>query len=109
MSNITDKNIKSNNSELMRNEQIEEMAKIIYFARKKYVYSEDIATALYNAGYRKQSEGEWVRQNKIKGKVTPEAVCSECGREVVYQVIDNKYFFENFCPHCGAKMKGGAE
>lgn len=49
--------------------------------------------------------GEWVRQ---KGR--PEAICSECGREVVYQIIDNKWWFENFCPHCGADMrKEGAD
>ena len=68
-----------------------------------------IAQYLYNAGYRKQSEGEWIRREKIPGKITPEAVCSKCGREVVYQVIDNKWEFENYCPHCGTKMKGGAE
>lgn len=66
------------------------------------VDSYGIAGHLYNAGFRKQSEGEWKRQ---KGR--PEAICSECGCEVVYQVIDNKWAFENFCPHCGAKMKGG--
>lgn len=49
--------------------------------------------------------GVWVRQ---KGR--PEAICSECGREVVYQIIDNKWRFENFCPHCGADMrKEGAD
>ena len=49
--------------------------------------------------------GEWARQ---KGR--PEAICSECGREVAYQIIDNKWRFENFCPHCGADMrKGGAD
>ena len=63
-------------------------------------------TSLVNAGYRKQSEGEWVRQEKILGKVIPEAVCSICGRDVTYQVIDNKWEFENYCSHCGAKMKG---
>jgi len=62
------------------------------------------AKNLFKMGYRKQSEGEWIRQ---KGR--PEAICSKCGCEVVYQVIDNKWAFENFCPHCGAKMKGGAE
>lgn len=33
-----------------------------------------------------------------------EAYCLTCGREVVYQVINNRYQFENYCPHCGAKM-----
>lgn len=47
----------------------------------------------------------WKRQ---PGK-DPEAVCSHCGREAVYQIIDGKWEFENFCPHCGAKMDGGKE
>lgn len=58
-------------------------------------------SVLHHAGYRKQNVGEWVRQ-----KGSPEAICSECGRDVVYQVIDNKWAFENFCPNCGSKMKG---
>lgn len=48
--------------------------------------------------------GEWVRQ---KGR--PEAICSECGREVVYQSIDNKWWFENYCPYCGGDMRNGGE
>lgn len=43
--------------------------------------------------------------NRQPGK-DPEAVCSACGREAVYQIIDGKWAFENFCPHCGAKMDG---
>ena len=27
-----------------------------------------------------------------------------CGDKVVYQVINNHYQFENYCPHCGARM-----
>lgn len=42
----------------------------------------------------------WKRQ---PGK-DPNAFCSVCGREAVYQIIDGKWAFENFCPHCGAKM-----
>lgn len=43
--------------------------------------------------------GEWKKQ---KGK--PEAICSECGREVVYQIVNNRWEYENYCPHCGTKM-----
>lgn len=60
----------------------------------------EYAKDLYDAGCRFQTEGEWVRQ---KGR--PEAICSNCGREVEYQVIDNRWRFENFCPHCGMKAK----
>jgi hypothetical protein len=68
-----------------------------------------IAENLYKQGYRKQSEGEWIRQEKKNGKVAPEAVCSNCGRDVEYQVIDGKWAFENYCSHCGAHMTGGKE
>ena len=35
-----------------------------------------------------------------------EAKCSICGRDVVYQITEDKWEFENYCPHCGAKMDG---
>lgn len=36
-----------------------------------------------------------------------EAKCSICGRDAVYQITEEKWEFENYCPHCGAKMDGG--
>lgn len=79
MNNITDKNLKSNNSELMRDKQIEEMAVDMclidmckHFPREECdntTCAHCAAEALYNAGYRKQSEpisrghengGEWI-------------------------------------------------
>lgn len=57
-----------------------------------------IANALYNAGYRKQSEGEW-------GFDGTSWTCSECGE---YAPVD-KYRqtrHTDFCPNCGAHMKG---
>ena len=93
-----------------REKQIEEMASIIHSKVNGANFDDvsDTVVALYSAGYRKQTEGEWIQQEKILGKVIPEAVCSICGRDVTYQVIDNKWAFENYCSHCGAKMKGGA-
>lgn len=44
--------------------------------------------------------GRWIRQ---KGH-NPEAICSRCGREIVYQVIEGRWAFENYCPHCGSPM-----
>jgi hypothetical protein len=66
---------------------------------KVYCNERNYAEEIYNAGYRKQIEGEW------KMKVYPITSCSVCGvlRSVEYQQG------WNFCPHCGAKMKGGAE
>lgn len=62
-----------------------------------------IAEHLYNAGYRKQSEGHWVTR-------AASYECSECGEEVE---VDNPEDYNpvsdydlRFCSSCGAKMKG---
>lgn len=36
-----------------------------------------------------------------------ESGCSECGREAVFQDVNGIWRFENYCPHCGAKIDGG--
>ena len=56
------------------------------------------AEALYNAGYRKQSEAEWTKDNTSKFKNRYN--CSVC---------DYRFFGipTPYCPKCGAKMKGG--
>ena len=67
-----------------------------------------VAERLYNAGYRKQSEGEWVERTKTttnaKGMEARYTInfCSECGYE-----IGTIRYQHKFCPNCGAKMKGG--
>ena len=53
------------------------------------------ARRIYDAGYRKQSEGEWEQIGLQNPK------CSLCRRY--------NYEKSTFCPNCGAKMKGGAE
>jgi hypothetical protein len=97
-------------------EQIEEMAKIIcstsssrgrceecgFFERRECFRFEN-ATNLYNAGYRKQSEGEWI-SNELGGYQYA-FHCSECGWVDGYPFNDR----HKYCPNCGAKMKGGAE
>ena len=40
-------------------------------------------------------------------KTADGAECEKCGREAVYQIIDDHWQYEPFCPHCGAKMDGG--
>ena len=62
-----------------------------------------MATALYNAGYRKQSEGEWIPTYTYTAEGTGIYKCSLCGRKSANPKADN------FCPNCGAEMKGGAE
>ena len=62
------------------------------------------AQVLYNAGYRKQIEGEW------KWISDDDVICSACGK--VFYTADNAdagLSIWSFCPNCGAKMKGGAE
>ena len=69
------------------------------------------AELLYNAGYRKQSEGEWKQTVESLGWHDVDCVeCSACGES---WVIDGDFDFDlvkdfwNYCPNCGAKMKGG--
>jgi membrane protease subunit (stomatin/prohibitin family) len=63
------------------------------------------ANRLYNAGYRKQSEGEWIWINQAKGYLEPPfgdtCKCSLCEFEI--DISESNY---KFCPNCGAKMKG---
>ena len=92
-------------------EQIKEMAKVTMKHCKidnqcgscEYeTCNECLAEALYNAGYRKQVDGEWI--DKATMIRTPSAInytCSVCGCESARTTP--------YCPNCGAKMKGGAE
>ena len=57
------------------------------------------AKRAFEKGYRKQSEGEWVRYPHGSG-----IYCSLCKHKRRYRDINDAY-----CPNCGAKMKGGAE
>ena len=60
---------------------------------------DNIATELYQMGYRRQSEGEWIAKEVMTR--TPDAnnyTCSACGCENAKTTP--------FCPNCGAKMKG---
>lgn len=82
----------------------------------------DIAEALYNAGYRKQKEGEWEWFEEWNPS-TPEhpIECDDCGwrcakcKTALADEVGG-YWDDplekpqlSFCPNCGAKMKGGAE
>ena len=109
-------------AELQKN-QIEEMARVIqdtWLPRMEgmntvgelRIGSRDadrIATNLYNASYRKQKEGEWIVVNEYNDyRMCKEAkiACSVCGHKPKYEWYLSDI---NFCPNCGAKMKGGAE
>ena len=118
---------KSNNSEVMRNKQIEEMAQLIGECMYKScadtpllsdiipTEADEICSAnvpscmackvariLINAGYRKQSEGEWVTSDIPQEKY----VCSVCGGACWYYDYQGDVAKSRYCPNCGAKMKG---
>lgn len=87
-------------------EQIEEMARIINRANGRDdtsdYYLQD-ATDLYNAGYRKQKEGEWqIAVNPVEATF----ICSKCGYFYIEADPQAKTEYK-YCPHCGSKMKGG--
>lgn len=66
----------------------------------------DAVVALYDAGYRKQSEGEWVDQ--YHGEYANQLYkCSVCGGKAHND--EDRWFLTPFCPNCGARMGGGAE
>ena len=90
---------------MSREKQIEEIANVIYDDPNAYdTYwrsnCEQLAETIYNAGYRKQSEGRWTPRHK-----DTKAFCTKCG---ALRDIETQEFW-SFCPNCGAKMKGGAE
>ena len=109
-------------------EQIEEMAKTI--AIKRGVRCDqrksncercsslggaclcyDYAKILYDAGYRKQIEGEWVYHECVSScdGVKSGYSCSVCDAFVDENSFEAEEFHKAFCGACGAKMKGGAE
>ena len=51
------------------------------------------------AGYRRQSEGEWIEYSNWAGSI--EYKCTACGESTFHAIC------YAYCPHCGAKMKGG--
>ena len=96
---------------MSREKQIEEMAEILRFGdcidvgitecRKFDDCNVCKATRLYNAGYRKQSEGEWIWAENGTEDYEQYWLCSCCNNK--------SYWKSKFCEECGAKMKGGAE
>lgn len=75
---------------------------------------EMIVSAICHYGYSvcKQPQGEWIAredmdyldENKVEHK---HFECNKCG--LIHDFIDGHTSQYNFCPNCGAKMKGGAE
>ena len=114
------KEIKSNNlpstltndeNVSVKDKQIEEMAMVVCskcvvskrcrFYKKPCSAIKAECEALYNAGYRKQSEGEWIWTENGNADYEKYWVCSNCK--------EHDFVKSKFCPNCGAKMKGGEE
>lgn len=81
------------------NEQIEELSNFLW--KNTIIHTEDlchdVAETVIKAGYCKRSEGKWIRHKEYclynKCSVCEHGHCRE----------------DNYCPNCGAKLKGGAE
>lgn len=101
-------------------EHIDEMTKVLVdYTEKNHIMAshailEDYAEQLYNAGYRKQKDGKWI----VLAEFSDRSICTECpicGEEYTYKKgqigehVKTFYAEYNFCPNCGAHMKGGAE
>ena len=68
---------------------------------KYYVPLEVVRQNIKDAPSADAVQGEWHRRIVDNG-YNADWVCSECGYRATYN-------YYNFCPSCGAKMKGGAE
>ena len=100
---------------MSKEKQIEEIANVIYDDPNCYdtywrSHCERLAETIYNAGYRKQSEGEWIdephfAQRGLKGKYY---VCSKCN-VCVPTIVELPLNMWHYCPNCGAKMRGDTE
>ena len=92
---------------MSKEKQIEEMVSDLENHTCMSQFQAEIASRmLYQLGYRKQSEGEWVANPHIsiskRGRTIHYATlkCSVCGKW-------NGRKKQKYCPNCGAKMKGG--
>ena len=59
----------------------------------------DYLKALPSADVAPVERSRWI-------KTEDGAECENCGREAVYQIVDDHWEYEDFCPHCGARMDG---
>lgn len=100
---------------ISKEKQIEEMARTLCGEKEKNCAECEScyrcefwieSSTLHEAGYRKQSEGEWV--DKPTGAYCRmQSWCSACGKHSGIGGIESNRH-KPFCPNCGARMKGGA-
>ena len=86
-------------------DQIEELTNELV-RTSRYGTHSAVAEHLYNKGWRKQSDGEWITETTDWVYDVKKTYCSKCGTNARYDNFMREYILTNFCPHCGAKMKG---
>lgn len=87
---------------MSRETQINELAAHIQSLFGSTSMSRAMASLLYDEGYRKQSEGKWEKRVFIIFDTEKVGYrCSSCNTTWDTPTA--------YCPHCGAKMKGGGE
>ena len=82
-----------------------------YHGDGELCYFQCMANEIINHGYRKQNEGEWETSDQLYGDDGVWSIyrCSSCGYNTESYCRDVRDLKYNYCPNCGAKMKGGAE
>lgn len=108
---------------MTREQMIDKMARMLCYQQdvgnctECYRYNSCLyrltAKEIYNAGFRKQSEGEWVPVScEPYGNGLSEETwykCSLCGKYALGW-CDDEYYADpqktKYCPHCGARIRG---
>ena len=73
------------------------------YEKRRLITPQNTAEKMVVKGWHKQSEGEWKYDEDCECYV-----CSVCEHSALnnYRLLSTP---SNFCPNCGAKMKGGEE
>ena len=87
---------------MSKEKQIEELIRdLVNHTCMSQFQAEIAARMLFQLGYRKQIEGEWIWTESGTEDYEQYWLCSCCNNK--------SYWKSKFCEECGAKMKGGAE
>jgi hypothetical protein len=84
---------------------LSEGAQFLSDAGRELQFYKDVVE-MFDKGYRKQSEGEWISNSEKFSNIYDSFYCSNCKN---YTTERNPYRLGKYCSFCGARMKGGAE